>query len=202
MSSALPVLDFGPMTEVVQFLMEIDKLKSVQRRSKVIGTNRQEDSAEHSWHFAVAVMSLAPYAAPEIDLTRVLKMALIHDIVEIDAGDVLVYDLKARAAVQQQEQAAAARIFGLLPQPQHDQFLALWHEYEAGETAEARFALMIDRVMPVLMNLHNGGQSWVEHGIRLEQVLSRNAFIGDIYPALWHYLKQHLEQAQTKGWLK
>ncbi|SLM61812.1 MULTISPECIES: HD domain-containing protein [Dickeya] len=202
MSSALPVLDFGPMTEVVQFLMEIDKLKSVQRRSKVIGTDRQEDSAEHSWHFAVAVMSLTPYAAPDIDITRVLKMALIHDIVEIDAGDVLVYDLKAREAIQQQEQAAAIRIFGLLPQPQHDQFLALWHEYEAGETAEARFALMIDRVMPVLMNLHNGGQSWVEHGIRLEQVLSRNAFIGDINPALWGYLQQHLEEAQAKGWLQ
>ncbi|ACZ75523.1 MULTISPECIES: HD domain-containing protein [Dickeya] len=202
MSSALPVLDFGPMTDVVRFLMEIDKLKSVQRRSKVIGTDRQEDSAEHSWHFAVAVMSLAPYADDTIDLTRVLKMALIHDIVEIDAGDVLVYDLKAREAIQQQEQAAATRIFGLLPQPQHDQFLALWHEYEAGDSAEARFALMIDRVMPVLMNLHNGGQSWVEHGIRLEQVLSRNDFIQDINPALWGYLKQHLEGAQAKGWLK
>ncbi|QYM97263.1 HD domain-containing protein [Dickeya ananatis] len=202
MSSALPVLDFGPMTDVVKFLMEIDKLKSVQRRSKVIGTDRQEDSAEHSWHFAVAVMSLAPYADDTIDITRVLKMALIHDIVEIDAGDVLVYDLKAREAIQQQEQAAATRIFGLLPQPQHDQFLALWHEYEAGDSAEARFALMIDRVMPVLMNLHNGGQSWVEHGIRLEQVLNRNDFIQDINPALWGYLKQHLEDAQAKGWLK
>ncbi|AJC65173.1 HD domain-containing protein [Dickeya zeae] len=202
MSSALPVLDFGPMTDVVKFLMEIDKLKSVQRRSKVIGTDRQEDSAGHSWHFAVAVMSLAPYADDTIDITRVLKMALIHDIVEIDAGDVLVYDLKAREAIQQQEQAAATRIFGLLPQPQHDQFLALWHEYEAGDSAEARFALMIDRVMPVLMNLHNGGQSWVEHGIRLEQVLSRNDFIQDINPALWGYLKQHLEDAQAKGWLK
>ncbi|WP_263064519.1 HD domain-containing protein [Dickeya dadantii] len=202
MSLALPVLDFGPMTDVVRFLMEIDKLKSVQRRSKVIGTDRQEDSAEHSWHFAVAVMSLTPYADDGIDITRVLKMALIHDIVEIDAGDVLVYDLKARAAIQEQEQAAAARIFGLLPPPQRDQFLALWHEYEAGDTAEARFALMIDRVMPVLMNLHNGGQSWVEHGIRLEQVLSRNDFIHEINPALWGYLKQHLEDAQTKGWLK
>ncbi|RNM25793.1 HD domain-containing protein [Dickeya undicola] len=202
MSFALPVLDFGPMTDVVRFLMEIDKLKSVQRRSKVIGTDRQEDSAEHSWHFAVAVMSLAPYADDSIDLTQVLKMALIHDIVEIDAGDVLVYDLKAREAIQEQEQAAATRIFGLLPQPQRDQFLALWHEYEAGDTAEARFALMIDRVMPVLMNLHNGGQSWVEHGIRLEQVLSRNDFIQDINPALWGYLKQHLEDAQAKGWLK
>ncbi|MEI7345727.1 HD domain-containing protein [Dickeya chrysanthemi] len=202
MSLALPVLDFGPMTDVVRFLMEIDKLKSVQRRSKVIGTDRREDSAEHSWHFAVAVMSLAPYADDNIDITRVLKMALIHDIVEIDAGDVLVYDLKAREAIQEQEQAAAARIFGLLPPPQHDQFLALWHEYEAGETAEARFALMIDRVMPVLMNLHNGGQSWVENGIRLEQVLSRNDFIRDINPALWGYLKRHLEDAQAKGWLK
>ncbi|WP_038900287.1 HD domain-containing protein [Dickeya dadantii] len=202
MSLALPVLDFGPMTDVVRFLMEIDKLKSVQRRSKVIGTDRQEDSAEHSWHFAVAVMSLTPYADDGIDITHVLKMALIHDIVEIDAGDVLVYDLKARAAIQEQEQAAAARIFGLLPPPQRDQFLALWHEYEAGDTAEARFALMIDRVMPVLMNLHNGGQSWVEHGIRLEQVLSRNDFIHDINPALWGYLKQHLEDAQAKGWLK
>ncbi|RNM03706.1 HD domain-containing protein [Dickeya undicola] len=202
MSFALPVLDFGPMTDVVRFLMEIDKLKSVQRRSKVIGTDRQEDSAEHSWHFSVAVMSLAPYADDGIDLTQVLKMALIHDIVEIDAGDVLVYDLKAREAIQEQEQAAATRIFGLLPQPQRDQFLALWHEYEAGDTAEARFALMIDRVMPVLMNLHNGGQSWVEHGIRLEQVLSRNDFIQDINPALWGYLKQHLEDAQAKGWLK
>ncbi|NKI72907.1 HD domain-containing protein [Dickeya sp. CFBP 2040] len=202
MSSALPVLDFGPMTDVVRFLMEIDKLKSVQRRSKVIGTDRQEDSAEHSWHFAVAVMSLAAYADETIDITRVLKMALIHDIVEIDAGDVLVYDLKARAAIQEQEHAAAARIFGLLPQPQHDQFLALWHEYEAGDTAEARFALMIDRVMPVLMNLHNGGQSWVENGIKLEQVLNRNDFIREINPALWGYLKQHLENAQAKGWLK
>ncbi|MCI4205205.1 HD domain-containing protein [Dickeya dianthicola] len=202
MSLALPVLDFGPMTDVVRFLMEIDKLKSVQRRSKVIGTDRRENSAEHSWHFAVAVMSLAPYADDDIDITRVLKMALIHDIVEIDAGDVLVYDLKAREAIQEQEQAAAARIFGLLPPPQHDRFLALWHEYEAGDTAEARFALVIDRMMPMLMNLHNGGQSWVEHGIRLEQVLERNAFISDINPALWGYLKQHLEDAQAKGWLK
>ncbi|WOA54444.1 HD domain-containing protein [Dickeya solani] len=202
MSFALPVLDFGPMTDVVRFLMEIDKLKGVQRRSKVIGTDRQEDSAEHSWHFAVAVMSLAPYADDDIDITRVLKMALIHDIVEIDAGDVLVYDLKAREAIQEQEQAAAVRIFGLLPSSQRDQFLTLWHEYEAGDTAEARFALMIDRVMPVLMNLHNGGQSWVEHGIRLEQVLSRNDFIHEINPALWGYLKQHLEEAQAKGWLK
>ncbi|WJV54562.1 HD domain-containing protein [Prodigiosinella aquatilis] len=202
MSLASTVLNFGSLTDVVGFLMEIDKLKSVQRRSKVIGTSRHEDSAEHSWHFAVAVMSLAPYAGKDVDIQRVIQMALIHDIVEIDAGDVLVYDLPARAAVHQQEVAAAARIFGLLPEPQRHYFQQLWQEYETGETASAQFALMIDRIMPVLMNLHNGGQSWVENGIRLEQVLARNTFINDINPELWQHMKQHLEAAQSKGWLK
>lgn len=98
MSSAVPALDFGSMTQVIQFLMEIDKLKGVQRRTKVLGTQRQENSAEHSWHFAIAAMSLAPYAGDDVDIQRVIQMALLHDIVEIDAGDVLVYDLAARAA--------------------------------------------------------------------------------------------------------
>lgn len=199
---SVAVLDFGPLTEVVGFLMEIDQLKSVQRRSKVIGTERHEDSAEHSWHFAVAAMSLAPYAGEGVDIQRVIQMALVHDIVEIDAGDVIVYDLQARAAVQAQEAAAAQRIFGLLPEPQRSRFHQLWLEYEAGETPSARFALMIDRVMPVLMNLHNGGQSWVENGIRLEQVLSRNAFIGEVNPPLWEHLQRHLTMAREKGWLK
>lgn len=199
---SLAVLDFGPLTDVVAFLMEVDKLKSVKRRSKVIGTDRQEDSAEHSWHFALAAMSLAPYAGEDVDVQRVIQMALIHDIVEVDAGDVLVYDLQGRAEVHDREVAAAARLFGLLPEPQRSRFHQLWLEYEASETPDARFALLIDRLMPVLMNLHNSGQSWVEHGIRLEQVLSRNAFISEVYPELWNYLSHHLEVAQSKGWLK
>lgn len=201
MSLALPVLDFGPLTDVIGFLMEIDKLKSVQRRSKIIGSSRHEDSAEHSWHFAVAAMSLAPYAGKDVDIQRVIQMALVHDIVEIDAGDVMVYDLSAREAIQAQEEAAALRLFGLLPEPQRQHFSGLWHEYEAGESAEARFALMIDRIMPILMNLHNGGQSWVENGIRLEQVLGRAQFIADINPELWRHLKAHLETAHANGWL-
>ncbi|PWC17771.1 HD domain-containing protein [Brenneria corticis] len=201
MSFAPAVLDFGSLTEVVAFLMEIDKLKSVQRRSKIIGSPRHEDSAEHSWHFAVAAMSLAPYAGKEVDINRVIQMALIHDIVEIDAGDVMVYDLPARVAVQAQEALAAARIFGLLPEPQRQRFHQLWLEYEAGETADAQFALMLDRVLPVLMNLHNQGQSWVENGIRLDQVLGRAEFIAGINPELWRHLKQHLQDAQDKGWL-
>ncbi|WP_192457644.1 HD domain-containing protein [Musicola keenii] len=202
MSQATPVLDFGSMTNVVRFLIEIDKLKTVQRRTKIIGTSRQEDSAEHSWHFAVSVMSLAPFTGPDVDIQRVIQMALLHDIVEIDVGDVLVYDLQARAAVEEQEQAAARRIFGLLPEPQNSHFLQLWQEYEMGETPSARFAQLVDRVIPILINLHNQGQSWVENGIRLEQVINRNAFIESINPELWRYLQQHLKEAQRNGWLK
>lgn len=202
MSLISSALDFGSLTEVFQFLMEIDKLKTVERRTKVLGTSRQENSAEHSWHFAVAAMTLAPYADEGLDVQKVIQMALLHDIVEIDAGDVLVYDLAGRAAVQEQEQAAAQRLFGLLPSPQRERFLGLWQEYEAGETPEARFALVIDRILPVLMNLNNQGQSWVENGIRLEQVLSRNAFIGEIHPELWRHLEGHLQDAQRQGWLK
>ncbi|CAI1953196.1 5'-nucleotidase [Serratia fonticola] len=202
MSSAVPALDFGSMTQTIQFLMEIDKLKSVQRRTKVMGTQRQENSAEHSWHFAIAALSLAPYASDEVDIQRVIQMALLHDIVEIDAGDVMVYDLAARAAIHDQEVAAAKRLFGILPEPQRGVFTALWQEYEAGESADARFALVLDRCMPMLMNLHNGGQSWVENDISLQQVLDRNTMIADIHPELWQYLEQHLQDAQRKGWLK
>jgi putative hydrolase of HD superfamily len=190
------------MTQTIQFLMEIDKLKSVQRRTKVMGTQRQENSAEHSWHFAIAALSLAPYASDEVDIQRVIQMALLHDIVEIDAGDVMVYDLAARAAIHDQEVAAAKRLFGILPEPQRGVFTALWQEYEAGESADARFALVLDRCMPMLMNLHNGGQSWVENDISLQQVLGRNTMIADIHPELWHYLELHLRDAQRKGWLK
>jgi len=202
MLQELPELVFGELTEVVAFLMEIDKLKSIQRRTKVLGTQRQENTAEHSWHFAVAAMALAPYAGDTVDINRVIQMALVHDIVEIDAGDVLVYDLAARHAVHALEETAAVRLFGLLPEPQRQHFHQLWLEYEACETADAQFALLLDRLMPLLMNLHNHGQSWVENGIRLEQVLTRNAFIGDVYPELWEHLKHHLGQAQQNGWLK
>lgn len=202
MSSAVPALNFGSMTQVIHFLMEIDKLKSVQRRTKVLGTQRQENSAEHSWHFAIAAMSLAPYAGEDVDIQRVIQMALLHDIVEIDAGDVFVYDLAAREAIHDQEVAAAKRLFGMLPEPQRECFTALWQEYEDGISADARFATVLDRSMPMLMNLHNEGQSWVENNVSLDQVLKRNSMIADIHPELWEHLLQHLQDAQRKGWLK
>lgn len=134
-------------------------------------------------------------------MLRILKMALLHDVVEIDAGDVLVFDLAAREAIAEKEVAAAKRIFGLLPQPQADEFQALWNEYDAAETREARIANMIDRVMPVLMNLHNNGQSWVENNISLEQVIDRTKFIADVHPAFWAWLRAELDTAKQKGWL-
>ncbi|KGT86460.1 hydrolase [Erwinia typographi] len=201
MSKSIPALDFGEMTEVFQFLMELDKLKSVERRTRLIGQPRHENSAEHSWHLAVAAMSLAPYSGLQVDVQRVVQMALLHDVVEIDAGDVMVYDLAAREAIHAEEQAAADRIFALLPSALRDKFRALWDEYEAAETPDSRFANMLDRAMPIVQNLHNQGQSWKENGIRLEQVLSRNAAIAQEWPELWRYLKQHLDRAQQQGWL-
>lgn len=201
MSSKVSALNFGEMTEVMQFLMELDKLKRVERRTRLIGNARHENSAEHSWHLAVAAMSLAPYVGFPVDMPRVVQMALLHDVVEIDAGDVMVYDLVAREAIHQQEMAAADRIFSLLPATLRDRFRGLWNEYEAGETAEARFANMLDRALPIIQNLHNEGRSWIENEIRLEQVLARNLALAAEWPTLWHYLKGHLEQAQQKGWL-
>ncbi|NIY47925.1 HD domain-containing protein [Cedecea colo] len=195
-------LTFGTMSDVIAFLMEIDKLKLVERRTKIIGHRRQENSAEHSWHFAVAAMSLAPFAPAEVNISRVVQMALLHDIVEIDVGDVLVYDVAARAAVAEKEAAAATRLFGLLPEPQSREFLTLWLEYEAGISADARFAGALDRILPVLQNLYNEGQSWRENNISLEQVLTRNAQVGESWPELWQHVVSHLYVAQKKGWLR
>lgn len=191
-----------PLHAIVAFLMELDKLKLVERRTRLIGNGRHENSAEHSWHFAMAALSLAPYAPQGVDMTRVIQMALLHDIVEIDVGDVLVYDVAAREAVALKEAQAAQRLFGLLPQPQGEAFLQLWLEYEAAASADARFAGAIDRILPVLQNLHNEGQSWRENGISLEQVLSRNAHVGETLPELWQQVKSQLHLAQRKGWLR
>lgn len=201
MSDRVAALDFGAMTEVVQFLMELDKLKGVERRTRLLGNARQENSAEHSWHLAMAAMSLAPFSREAIDVQHVVQMALVHDVVEIDAGDVMVYDLAARDAIHEQEVAAAGRIFGLLPAELNQRFRALWDEYESGESADARFANMLDRALPIMLNLHNQGQSWRENGIRLEQVKARNAKLAQQWPELWQHLEQHLDNAHQQGWL-
>lgn len=192
-NTSIPPKDFGTLTASIQFLMEIDQLKLVERRTKLLNNQRFENSAEHSWHFAVGVMALAPLLADKpLDMLRVIEMALLHDIVEIDAGDVLIYDLAAREAIKEKEQAAAKRLFGLLPETLRDHFRQRWEEYEAQETAEARFAHVIDRLMPMLMNIFNHGQSWREHQIPLEQIVAMNQDIARDYPELWQHLLQHI----------
>ncbi|MBC8653088.1 HD domain-containing protein, partial [Providencia vermicola] len=156
----IEVIKFGAFTEVVQFLMELDKLKSIYRKNKLLNRERQENTAEHSWQFAVAAMSFAPYVQG-VNIEHAIKLALVHDIVEIDAGDVMVFDNAARDAIHEEEVKAANRIFNLLPSPQAETLLALWNEYDALETPESIYANAIDRAMPMLMNLHNQGQSWV-----------------------------------------
>ena len=165
------------LTQQLRFLLELDRLKSVFRQSRLIHTDRMENSAEHSWHLAMLAVVLAEYAAEDIDLVRVVKMALIHDIVEIDAGDTYIYDEQARQEKARIEQQAAERIFGLLPKQQAAELRTLWEEYEAKQTPEARFAGALDRLQPLLLNYHTEGQMWRHHGISSEQVIKVNQVI-------------------------
>ena len=149
----------------IAFILEIDKLKSVLRRSYLLNEERHENSAEHSWHLSVMALVLAEHANAEINQLRVLKMLLVHDIVEIDSGDTYVYDAAGNDTKAEREQEAARRIFGLLPGDQQLEITQLWQEFEARETPEAQFAAALDRLMPLLHNYHTEGRSWREHGI-------------------------------------
>lgn len=198
----MPNLDFGEFTPMIRFWMEIDKLKQIERKTKILGQSRHENSAEHSWQLAIGLLTLKPYLPASLDFFKMVKMALLHDIVEIDAGDVIAFDLAARAANEENEKAAAKRIFGLVPGALGEEFLALWEEYEASESPESKYAQVIDRVMPMILNLHNGGQSWVDNGIAYEQVLGRAALAKEMLPELWTALDKQLKQAKVNGWLK
>lgn len=177
----------------IDFILELEKLKGVLRKTKPVGQERFENSAEHSWQTTLTAMILLEEADPNIDALKVLKMLLIHDVVEIDAGDVFVYDTSARAEIAEQEAAAAERIFGLLPEPLAAELLALWHEFESRETPESRFAKAVDRVNPVIQNLASDGQSWVNNGIVRDRVLAMNGEIDVASPELWAVLKARIE---------
>lgn len=184
------------MEKTITFLLETEKLKSVLRQTKPLGQDRFENSAEHSWQTAMVALVLLAEAPPEIDHLKVLKMLLIHDLVEIDAGDVFVYDDTARQEAFAAEAAAAKRLFGILDPEIGNELLTLWHEFEEAQTAEAKFAKAADRVMPVLQNLAAGGQSWKEHNIAREQVIAKNLPITGASPQLWDILKARIETAE------
>jgi putative hydrolases of HD superfamily len=178
----------------LEFLLEVDRLKQVFRRSYLIGLDRNENTAEHSWHLAVAAMVLAEYSKEKIDANRVIRLVLVHDLVEIDAGDTFIYDDAGNAAKEAKERAAAQRVFGLLPEEQAQEFMNLWREFEDRQTAEAKFAFALDRLMPILHNAFNQGRGWKEHGIRQEQALAKNQPMSDGAPELWRAARTLIKQ--------
>lgn len=192
------------MNEVVDFVLELERLKSVTRKTRVVGTDRFENSAEHSWQIAMLASALAPFAPqapPGFDMTRVVAMLLVHDVGEIDTGDTLVFIEEGEAERKSAERAAVERIFGLLPAAQAAAFVALWQEFEDARTPEARFAHAADRAMPALLNLANTGQSWVEHGITHERVVRRiGPPIEAGCPALWSWMRARLDEELARGW--
>ncbi|EPJ46491.1 MAG: hypothetical protein OFPI_33840 [Osedax symbiont Rs2] len=185
------------------FIFEIDRLKAIYRRTMVKSdNNRQENSAEHSWHIAMSAQILHEYAEDEVDINRVVSMLLIHDIVEIDAGDLFAFDdPQLFAAQEQKEMQAAERIFGLLPEPQSALFLQLWLEFESAETTDARFAKAMDRILPLVQNMANQGGSWAANNVTRTQVQQRNSYLQGLAPKLWQYVNQQIDLACEKGWL-
>jgi putative hydrolase of HD superfamily len=190
------------LSQQLRFIVESEKLKSVLRRiSPLHAAARRENSAEHSWTLALMATVLAEHAVGNPDPWKVLRILLIHDLVEIDAGDTFCYDTEGNATKATREARAADIIFGMLPEDQGREFRSLWEEFEAGASAEARFANALDRFMPILQNMHNEGRSWREYGVTSEQVLKRNRHIGDGIPTLWEQVQMFVVEAERQGWL-
>ncbi len=178
----------------------MDKLKQILRQTIKTTDRQRENDAEHSWHLALMVIVLAEHAnVPDLDVLKVLGMVIIHDLVEIDAGDTFAYDEVGMLDKADREQKAADRIFGLLPEDQEKRFRALWDEFEACITPEARFAAALDRLQPVLLNINTAGHAWKHHGIRLDQVLKRNQHISNGSEALWEFAQKEIQGAVDRG---
>ena len=186
----------------LEFIKEIDKVKSIFRQTPLIDKSRKENDAEHSWHLATMVMILAEYAPEGTDLLHTTKMVLIHDLVEIDAGDTYLFDETAQHDKEEREQKAAKRIFGILPEDTALEIMEMWEEFEARITNEARFAALMDRFQPFLHNINTEGVSWLEHGVKQSQVLSRMKPVLEHFPMFWEFLQQNVDAAVAKGWLK
>jgi putative hydrolase of HD superfamily len=186
----------------IEFMLEIDKLKNIYRQTYVLGENRKENDAEHSWHIAILAFLLSEYADEKIDVIRVMKMVLLHDIVEIDAGDTYCYDDEGYKTKAEREEKAARRIFNLLPNEQSEEFYGYWREFEDGKTADSRFAALLDRIQPLLLNYTKNGISWKEHGVFKEQVEKRNESSAEISEKLAELIQAAIDDAAEKGWLK
>lgn len=183
------------------FVLEIDRLKTILRQTAIADGSRRENSGEHSWHLAMMALVLAEHSPEPVVLERVLGMLLVHDIVEIDAGDTFAYDTTGNLDKLEREERAAERIFGLLPDDQAAEIRVLWDEFEVRETPEARFAAALDRLQPILLNMATEGRAWREHGVTAEMVLERNRHVAEGAPALWEHIRGLVDEAVGRGWL-
>lgn len=189
------------LTRQVDFLVEIDKLKTVFRRAYIADASRRENSAEHSWHIAMMAMILAEYCQQDVDLFSVIKMLLIHDIVEIDAGDTGIYDHVAALDKTERETLAAERVFSLLPIDQAKELRKIWDEFEQGASPEARFARAMDRLIPLIHNYYTQGKRWKEDGITHAQVLAANQTIREGSQELWEFALSLIDESVSRGYL-
>lgn len=189
------------LTQQLQFIIEIDKLKNILRQTKLTDNSRQENSAEHSWHLAIMAIILAEYAEPEVDIIRSIKMLLIHDLIEIDAGDTFCYDVKGNLDKAEREIKAATRIFSLLPSEQAEELRELWEEFEESQTATAKFALALDRLQPLLQNQQNHGGSWQTHGITENLVRKRMSPVKEASPILGKLVEEIIADCIAAGYL-
>ena len=186
----------------IEFIEELDKLKSVVRRTRLLDNSRYENDAEHSWHIATMAIALSEYANEPVDILKVVKMLLIHDIPEIDAGDAFLYDEKSRERNKESEKRAAIRIFGLLPGDASKELVELWEEFEKKATPEAKFAGALDRLEPLFQNYKTCGYAWKKHGITRSQVMKMNACIEHGSKTLWEFAGRLIDESVEKGYLK
>lgn len=187
------------LKQQMEFILEVDKVKNIFRQTYIADGKRKENDAEHSWHLALMAVLLKEYANEEVDLAKVLPMVLVHDLVEIDAGDTYAYDDAGAATKAEREKKAAERIFGLLPENQGQQMKALWEEFEAYDTPEAKFAHMLDNSQPLFLNDTTDGKSWAEHQVRKSQIYKRNSRTGEGSREIWEYMQEIVEKHIEKG---
>lgn len=195
-------MDLKNLQQQIDFIKEIDKVKYIQRKTKLFNSDRNENDAEHSWHLAVMAIILAEHSNEPIDILKVVKMVLIHDIVEIDAGDTFIYDTQKNHTNTEEERLAAKRIFGLLPQKQAEGLIEIWEEFEAGLTHEAKFARAMDRLEPLLQNTSNSGGTWNEFDINYSKVYDKKKIIDEGSKTIWGFAKKLIDESVEKGILK
>ena len=186
----------------LRFMLELDKMKNLYRQTYVLHEERKENDAEHSWHLAVMAFLLSEYSNLPVDTPRVMKMVLLHDVVEIDAGDTYCYDAEGNSSKAEREKKAADRLFGLLPDDQRDEFRAMWEEFEGNSTPDAKFANLLDHLQPLVLNYTKGGISWQEHGIYKDQVENRNKDSADASLELSTLISSIIDDASEQGMLK